>query len=121
MIRLIDKSNGQMLQCYSGHTNNDYRIRSCLGLGDALVISGSEDGKVYVWNALKGTLVVALSAHGGKVASAVTSTSARREFASAGVDGRRCTSKYSRVIVLTLDRFCRCLGLPIVTSTARCF
>lgn len=110
-----------MLQCYRGHTNKDYRIRSCLGLGDALVISGSEDGKVYVWNLLEGTVVEALSAHGGKVASAVTSTSARREFASAGVDGRCCTSKYSRIMVLTLDRFCRGLGPPTVTSAAKLF
>ncbi|KAL8759128.1 MAG: hypothetical protein Q9184_003719 [Pyrenodesmia sp. 2 TL-2023] len=86
-IRLIDKSNGQMLQNYRGHSNENYRIRSCLGLGDTVVISGSEDGKVYVWNLLKGQVLGLLSAHGGKVASAVTSTSARKEFASAGVDG----------------------------------
>ncbi|KAL8720825.1 MAG: hypothetical protein Q9225_002379 [Loekoesia sp. 1 TL-2023] len=87
VIRLIDKSNGQMLQSYRGHTNKDYRIRSCLGLGDAAVISGSEDGKIYIWDLLEGNVLEALSAHDGKVASAVTFNNARKEWASAGVDG----------------------------------
>lgn len=103
-----------MLQSYRGHCNKDYRIRSCLGLGDAVVISGSEDGKVYVWDLMGGQVLGAFSAHGGKVASAVASTSARKEFASAGVDGRRRTSKHSGIILLTLDRFCHCLGRPTV-------
>ncbi|KAL8997721.1 MAG: hypothetical protein Q9169_003050 [Polycauliona sp. 2 TL-2023] len=86
VIRLMDKSNGQMLQSYKGHTNTDYRIRSCLGLADSIVISGSEDGKIYVWDVLEGKVVESLEAHDGKVASAV-SCSPRKEWASAGTDG----------------------------------
>ncbi|KAL8711419.1 MAG: hypothetical protein Q9220_004077 [cf. Caloplaca sp. 1 TL-2023] len=86
-IRLIDKSNGQMLQSYKGHRNKNYRIRSCLGLGDAVIFSGSEDGKVYAWDLLEGKVLETLAGHDGKVASAVTSNSARKEWASAGVDG----------------------------------
>lgn len=86
-IRLMDKGNGQMLQSYRAHTNTDYRIRSCLGLADAVVISGSEDGQLYAWDSLEGKVIEKLKAHGGKVASAVACNGARKEWASAGVDG----------------------------------
>ncbi|KAI4255517.1 MAG: hypothetical protein LQ352_002548 [Teloschistes flavicans] len=86
-IRLMDKSNGKMLQHYKGHTNSDFRIRSCLGFGDAAVFSGSEDGKVMIWDVLEGKVLERLTAHDGKVASAVACNSVRKEFASAGVDG----------------------------------
>ncbi|KAL8656345.1 MAG: hypothetical protein Q9210_000335, partial [Variospora velana] len=86
-IRLMDKSNGQMLQSYKGHLNKDYRIRSCLGPRDSVVISGSEDGKIYAWELFTGKVLETLSAHNAKVASAVTCNIARDEFASAGVDG----------------------------------
>ncbi|KAL8957760.1 MAG: hypothetical protein Q9193_005050 [Seirophora villosa] len=87
VIRLIDKSNGQMLQSYKGHTNKNYRIRSCLGPGDSVVISGSEDGKIYAWELFTGNVLETLSAHNANVASAVACNVIRNEFASAGVDG----------------------------------
>ncbi|KAL8729083.1 MAG: hypothetical protein Q9181_005129 [Wetmoreana brouardii] len=65
-IRLMDKSNG---------------------LGDAVVISGSEDGKLRIWDTLEGRVLETLAAHDGKVASAVTCNSSRKEFASTGADG----------------------------------
>ena len=86
----MDKSNGQMLQSFKGHTNKDFRVRSCLGLADAVVISGSEDGEIYAWDVLEGKVIDKLQAHGGKVASAVASNPARKEWASAGVDGESC-------------------------------
>ena len=85
-IRLMDKANGQMLQNYRGHTNKHYRIRSCLGLADSVVISGSEDGQLYAWDLLEGKVIKKLEAHAGKVASAVTCNGAKKEWASAGVD-----------------------------------
>ena len=89
VIRLMDKSNGQLLQTYKGHSNTDYRIRSCLGFRDTAVISGSEDGKIYAWNLLEGKVLETLSAHDGKIASAVTCNSACKQWASAGVDGKK--------------------------------
>lgn len=83
----MDKSNGQLLQSYIGHYNKDYRIRSCLGLSDAVVISGSEDGQIFAWDLLEGTVIEKLDAHDGKVASAVACNGGRKEWASAGVDG----------------------------------
>lgn len=87
-IRLMDKGNGQMLQSYKGHTNGDYRIRSCLGLADAVVVSGSEDGQIYAWDLLEGRVIKKLGAHDGKVASAVAFNAARNEWVSAGADGK---------------------------------
>ena len=51
------------------------------------MISGSEDGQVYAWDLLEGTVLAKLHAHDGKVASAVACNGARKEWASAGVDG----------------------------------
>ena len=87
----MDKGNGQLLQFYKSHTNTDYRIRSCLGLADSVVISGSEDGSLYTWDVLEGKMIEKLEGvHGGKVASAVAwnGNGARKEWASAGTDGK---------------------------------
>lgn len=82
----MDKGNGNLLQSYRGHTNTDFRIRSCLGLGDAVVISGSEDGYIYAWDLLEGKVIKSLKAHDGKVVSAVAFNHIRKEWVSAGVD-----------------------------------
>ena len=95
----MDKGNGQMLQLYKGHTNKDYRLRSCLGLADAVVISGSEDGEIYVWDVLEGKVIERLTAHDGKVANAVAFNGAKKEWASAGIDGKRCW-KFLRALIL---------------------
>lgn len=93
----MDKSNGQMLQSYKGHTNTDYRIRSSLGLGDSIVVSGSEDGKIYVWDVLEGKVVETIIAHERKVASAVSCCNSRKEWASAGTDGEESFPKVRAV------------------------
>ena len=86
-IRLMDKGNGQLLQSYRGHTNTEYRIRSTLGMADSMVISGSEDGKLYAWDLLGGKVIETMEAHEGKVASAVACNGVKKEWVSAGVDG----------------------------------
>ncbi|MCJ1330756.1 hypothetical protein MMC10_007443 [Thelotrema lepadinum] len=89
-IRLFDKGNGQLLQSYKGHSNENYRIRSTLAFADAAVISGSEDGCIILWDLLDGIVLEKLQAHGGKVVSAVSWNSAlgKKEWASAGSDGK---------------------------------
>ena len=89
-IRLMDKANGQLLQSFKGHRNTDFRIRFGLGFADAVVISGSEDGQLFAWDVLEGTVIERLHAHAGKVASAIACNGARKEWASAGVDGELC-------------------------------
>ena len=107
-IRLFDKGNGQLLQSYTGHANEKYRVRSTLALADAAVISGSEDGAIFIWNLLDGTVLERLQAHAGKVVSAVTWNSAtgKREWASAGSDGK----KKPRLCHLVHDAFIRLLA-----------
>lgn len=52
-IRLMDRANGGLLNAYKGHKNHQYKIRSCLSNSDAHVISGSEDGKIYMWDLIE--------------------------------------------------------------------
>ena len=52
-IRLMDRANGGLLNAYKGHKNHQYKIRSCLSNSDAHVISGSEDGKIYMWDLME--------------------------------------------------------------------
>ncbi|KAL7273671.1 hypothetical protein RUND412_003443 [Rhizina undulata] len=88
VIRLMDKTNGQLLQSYKGHVNKDFRVSSCFGDHDKYVVTGSEDGKIWVYDLLEGKMVDKLSAHGGKVITAVTySPVGKRQMLSAGADG----------------------------------
>lgn len=88
-VRLMDKINGQMLQSYRGHLNKDFRVRSCFGDRDKYVVSGSEDGIIWVYDFLEGTVVEKLEAHGGKVISGVAYNPAgKKQMLSCGTDGK---------------------------------
>ncbi|CAJ0910675.1 16777_t:CDS:2 [Entrophospora sp. SA101] len=59
VIRLMDKENG--------HKNSTYKIHSCLSNDDSRIISGSEDGSIYIWDLLDGNLLKTIEAHSGIV------------------------------------------------------
>jgi len=100
-VRLMDRPTGKCLQGLrdggeAGFRNETYRVRSCLGMADSLAISGAEDGRVFVWDVLSGTVLHRLwhkkdggGGSGGKkdVVSAVAWNQMRRMWASAGGDG----------------------------------
>ncbi|KAF2422203.1 WD domain protein [Tothia fuscella] len=102
-LHLLDKSTGSILKSYKSPTfkNETYRIRSTLGLNDAVALSGSEDGNVYVWDLVDGDVLHVLR-HGeeigaqspsdkeGKrdVVSVVAFCEGRREWCSGGGDGQ---------------------------------
>lgn len=106
-LRLMDKPDGKLLKAYKApeYQNTTYRIRSTLGLNDSTVLSGSEDGHIFVWDLLDGTVLHRLrhtqpsataqpnplqsasSAAKKEVVSAVAFCGARKEWASAGGDG----------------------------------
>ena len=90
-VRLIDKGDGKLLKSYIGHKNTDYRVRATLALNDSIVISGSEDGSLFAWDLVDGSVTEKIvGAHGQKVVSAVDSNpgSGRSgQWASAGSDG----------------------------------
>lgn len=49
-LRLMDMSSGKLLNDFTGHMNTSYRCRGCFGHGEATVILGDEDGKVWEWD-----------------------------------------------------------------------
>ncbi|KAI9662628.1 MAG: hypothetical protein M1821_008795 [Bathelium mastoideum] len=55
-IRLFDKADGKLLQSYTDadYQNENYRIGSTLALKDNHVLSGSENGCIFVWSHLTG-------------------------------------------------------------------
>jgi mitogen-activated protein kinase organizer 1 len=59
-IRLTDRKDGSCLRAFGGNgfTNENLRIKSCFGKGEAIVISGSEGtGRVNAWDVMTGELV----------------------------------------------------------------
>ena len=48
--RLMDMSTGKMLNDFKGHASASYRICACFGHGEASVVCGDEDGKVWAWD-----------------------------------------------------------------------
>jgi len=53
-VRLVEISSGRLLQEYQGHVNNSYKTESCLSCDDVHVLSGSEEGNIWVWNLITG-------------------------------------------------------------------
>lgn len=105
-VRLMDRTNGQLLKAYrdEAFVNTDLRVRSTLGLNDSVIISGSDDGMVFAWDLLEGDCLhkfqhsemkevrgkraVGQEAKGKKeIVSAVAFCRSRKEWASAGGDG----------------------------------
>jgi len=49
-IRLLDRADGRVLNTFEGHANGSYRSRACFGHGEATVIAGDEEGRVWAWD-----------------------------------------------------------------------
>ena len=67
VIRLFDKGTGELLSSYKAHTNNNYKIDSCLTNSDAYIVSGSEDHVIYFWNLVESNMIHTLKGHTGTV------------------------------------------------------
>uniref|UniRef100_A0A671UFL6 WD repeat domain-containing protein 83 n=1 Tax=Sparus aurata TaxID=8175 RepID=A0A671UFL6_SPAAU len=59
-VRLLDKSTGEMLGEYKGHKMKGYKLDCCLSSKDTHVLSCSEDGHVYCWDLVEGSLTLKL-------------------------------------------------------------
>uniref|UniRef100_A0A669BM49 WD repeat domain-containing protein 83 n=2 Tax=Oreochromis TaxID=8139 RepID=A0A669BM49_ORENI len=59
-LRLLDKSTGEMLGEYTGHKMKGYKLDCCLSSKDTHVLSCSEDGHVYCWDLVEGSLSLKL-------------------------------------------------------------
>lgn len=105
-LRLMDKRDGKLLQAYRDQefANTTYRVRSTLAAADSAVVSGAEDGSIFIWDLLSGSVMhrlrhtqqaltegrskgVAMSSTKKDVVSAVAWNQLRKEWASAGGDG----------------------------------
>ncbi|KAI9693438.1 MAG: hypothetical protein M1820_009273 [Bogoriella megaspora] len=95
-IRLFDKANGALLKSYTApeYMNKTYRLDSTSALADSFVLSGSEDGRILIWDYVTGHVVHKLrhsSASSGsdktRVVSSVAFNENKREWCSAGGDG----------------------------------
>lgn len=94
----MDRSNGKLLRAYThpDYLNDSYRVRSTLGSNDALALSGSENGWIYAWDIVSGSLAGSVRHNAEqatdvkssrKVVSAVAYHRRADEWASAGGDG----------------------------------
>ncbi|XP_028829242.1 WD repeat domain-containing protein 83 [Denticeps clupeoides] len=68
-VRLLDKNTGEMLGEYVGHQNKSYKLDCCLSNKDTHVLSCSEDGHVYYWDLVEGSISLKLPVGKGVVQS----------------------------------------------------
>ncbi|CDO76439.1 hypothetical protein BN946_scf184781.g16 [Trametes cinnabarina] len=87
-IHLIDLTDGRVVRKYVGHSQSKHVIRSCFGgVEENFILSGSEDGKVYIWHRETGVLLEELAGHGeGSVNSVAWNPANERMFASCSDD-----------------------------------
>ena len=71
---------------YEGHKNSEYVVRSGLTFDDALVVSGSEDDKIYIWDMVDNNIVQTLTGHTG-IVSGLTCHPEENILLSSSVDG----------------------------------
>ncbi|KAA8900731.1 WD40-repeat-containing domain protein [Sphaerosporella brunnea] len=86
-VRLLDRDNGGLLKAYKGHKNSELRVRCAFAQAEEFVVSGSEDGEVWVWDLLEGRLVDRLKAHAGKAVTCVEFSPVKKQMVTAGADG----------------------------------
>ena len=97
-IRMLDRKDGTLLQSFGGgkdgYINQDLRVKSCFGLGEAIVIAGSEaNGMVRAWDVVSGENIGEVDAgERGKVVSVVAwRNNAKGDdgvWATGGADGK---------------------------------
>ncbi|XP_068658981.1 uncharacterized protein [Aristolochia californica] len=68
-IRLLDRSTGELLQEYKGHTCKSYKMDCCLTNTDAHVAGGSEDGFIFFWDLVDASVISRFQAHASVVTS----------------------------------------------------
>lgn len=49
-LHALDLDSGRVLKSFKGHNNTNYRSQAAFGPGEATVVMGDEDGKVWAWD-----------------------------------------------------------------------
>ncbi|KZV65911.1 WD40 repeat-like protein [Peniophora sp. CONT] len=71
-LLLWDLHAQRLVRAFAGQRQPRHVIRSCFGgVDEAFIVSGSEDGRVYVWHRERGVLLATLEAHGPGSVNAV--------------------------------------------------
>lgn len=68
-VRLLDKGSGAVLAAYRGHQHGAYQLDCALMCAEAVVVAGSEDGRVCYWDMVSQNLVQDVKAHKSIVSS----------------------------------------------------
>jgi len=84
--RLLDKSNGELLNEYVGATAKEIKMECVVDNGDAFAIGGSENGEILAWDLVETAISHRYAAHQGAVTSIAWHPKLKC-FASASVDG----------------------------------
>jgi len=87
-VQLWDLDTARLARKFTGQRQGKHVIRSCFGGVDGnFIVSGSEDGNVYVWHRDAGSLLEVLAGHGiGSVNSVAWNPTNERMFASCSDD-----------------------------------
>ncbi|KAJ1674704.1 WD repeat-containing protein 83 [Spiromyces aspiralis] len=83
----MDNADGSMLNKYTGHENKQYRIQSHLDSEDAFILSGSEDGSIFIWDMLTASVQRNLRHHRHVVTSVSFHPRGLDRLVSASADG----------------------------------
>lgn len=62
-VHLVDRISGDELNQFKGHKHEKFQVECCFSEDDSVVICGSEDGKVFFWDLVEGTVVCSPQAH----------------------------------------------------------
>eukprot|EP00842_Homolaphlyctis_polyrhiza_P005930 jgi/Hompol1/6338/HPOL_001506-RA len=93
--RLWDIRMLRPIRKFKGHQNTSKNFIRASFAGESLIVGGSEDGVVYVWDRDKGEVLQRLRGHGGIVYSA-TWNARQALFASCSEDRTLCTWAFSQ-------------------------
>lgn len=62
-LQLWDFKEQILVQKYYGQRQLQFIIRSCFGYDNKLIASGSEDGKIYIWDRFHGNIIGVINGH----------------------------------------------------------
>jgi len=83
---MIERGSGLILNEYSGHKSESYSINCKFVWDDSQIISGSEDGVIYIYDVLQGKAILRLKNH-LRTVSAIDISPQKNSFISGSFDG----------------------------------